>query len=223
MARVRAERAFWRYRLHSTVLDSIGAVILQSRVCEQAVQSGAPDSVVEVRRLQGMLADLEALLRALAASRPTGRALRLSEEIRRLVDQFRRAHPAISVEVTLQESPGRVPHRVLAAATVVLHEALLNAARHAGPCRVQVVLAGIPGGVLLRIRDDGCGFDVRTQPHLSDPSSGRLGLRLMHEHATMAGGRVEVSSAPGRGTQVTLYCPLPAAARRDATRPSPMA
>ncbi len=214
MARVRAERAFWKYRLHSTILDSIGAAILQSRVCEQAVQAGAPDSVTEVRRLQQMLSDLETLTRALAASRPPGRVPRLEDELRRLVEEFRRAHPAVPVDIVVRGSVDRVPRQALTAAAVVLHEALLNAARHAGPCRVQVALEEVGGAVLLRIRDDGRGFDARARPDARD-SSGRLGLRLMREHAAMAGGRVEVSSAPGRGTQVTLYCPLsPAPTRR---------
>jgi signal transduction histidine kinase len=210
MARVQAERAFWRYRLHSTILDSIGAAILQSRVCEQAVQTGAPESVVEVRRLQAMLADLEAMARSLAVSRPGGRVPHLEGELRRLVEEFRRTHPAVPVEVTVRGGVHRVPRPVLTAATVVVHEALLNAARHAGPCRIQVTLEDPPGAVLLRVRDDGRGFDARAQ----EGGGGRLGLRLMREHAAMAGGRVEVSSAPGRGTQVTLYCPLPSTAPR---------
>jgi len=73
-----------------------------------------------------------------------------------------------------------------------------------------VTLEDPPGAVLLRVRDDGRGFDARAQ----EGGGGRLGLRLMREHAAMAGGRVEVSSAPGRGTQVTLYCPLPSTAPR---------
>ena len=58
--------------------------------------------------------------------------------------------------------------------------------------------------MVLLIRDNGRGFDP------ADPSvSKSLGLLGMRERAAMLGGEVKISSAPGKGTSVTAWIPLP--------------
>ena len=60
--------------------------------------------------------------------------------------------------------------------------------------------------LVLLIRDNGRGFDQ------ADPSlSKSLGLLGMRERAAILGGRVNISSAPGKGTTVTAWIPLPSA------------
>jgi signal transduction histidine kinase len=54
------------------------------------------------------------------------------------------------------------------------------------------------------IRDNGRGFD-QADPSLSKP----LGLLGMRERAAILGGQVNISSAPGKGTTVTAWIPLP--------------
>ena len=60
------------------------------------------------------------------------------------------------------------------------------------------------GRLVLRIRDNGRGFDP------ADPSvSKSLGLLGMRERAAILGGQVNISSAPGKGTSVAAWIPLP--------------
>jgi signal transduction histidine kinase len=54
----------------------------------------------------------------------------------------------------------------------------------------------------LRVSDDGRGFDPA-----QDPGEG-FGLESMRERASGLGGRVDVESAPGKGTRITCVCPL---------------
>ena len=56
--------------------------------------------------------------------------------------------------------------------------------------------------VVLEVRDDGAGFDAH-QP----PQQGHLGLRGLSDLVREAGGRLDVTSAPGEGTQVRLEVP----------------
>ncbi|HEX9714585.1 MAG TPA: ATP-binding protein, partial [Desulfurivibrionaceae bacterium] len=58
-------------------------------------------------------------------------------------------------------------------------------------------------GLVLLIRDNGRGFDPA-----NSSSSKSLGLLGMRERAAILGGRVEISSAPGKGTRVTAWIPL---------------
>jgi len=85
----------------------------------------------------------------------------------------------------------------------ILQEALTNVARHAKATRVEVVLQKQRDRLVLRIHDNGRGFDS------ADPvRSKSLGLLGMRERAAILGGAVSVSSTPGKGTTVTAWIPL---------------
>jgi two-component system sensor histidine kinase UhpB len=79
----------------------------------------------------------------------------------------------------------------------VVQEGLSNVARHAAASTVTVDVERPDGGMVVRVRDDGAGF----APGQEDPG---LGLTGMRERAVLAGGRLEVASAPGAGTTVEL-------------------
>jgi signal transduction histidine kinase len=62
--------------------------------------------------------------------------------------------------------------------------------------------------VKLGIKDDGMGFDLAAV-RARRPDS--LGLTGMQERAELAGGRAEVTSAPGKGTRISAVFPVVAA------------
>jgi two-component system, NarL family, sensor histidine kinase UhpB len=86
----------------------------------------------------------------------------------------------------------------------IVQEALANAARHAGAKHLRVNVEIISGNVITRVEDDGAGFDVREM----ESSLPCLGLFSMRERALAVGGTLDVESAPGSGTRVTLSIPL---------------
>ena len=89
----------------------------------------------------------------------------------------------------------------------IFQETLTNVARHARATRAEVVLQKHGDRLVLLIRDNGQGFD-QTAPSLSKS----LGLLGMRERAAILGGAVNISSAPGKGTTVTAWIPLPSLA-----------
>jgi signal transduction histidine kinase len=92
----------------------------------------------------------------------------------------------------------------------LLGEALTNARRHSGAAHVRVRISGSPGTLHMSIADDGRGFDV-DRPH---SATARQGITGMRERAELLGGRLEIRSAPGRGTEVRFDIALDAAAWR---------
>jgi NarL family two-component system sensor histidine kinase LiaS len=84
----------------------------------------------------------------------------------------------------------------------VAQEALANVARHSGAKKTEVDLTYTTDTLSLRVSDDGRGFDPA-----QDPGEG-FGLASMRERASGLGGRVDVESAPGKGTRITCVCPL---------------
>jgi two-component system sensor histidine kinase UhpB len=100
-----------------------------------------------------------------------------------------------------------------------VQEALTNVMRHARAQRVFVALRRHADGLLLRISDDGVGFDpiARTTRTWS---SGGLGLLGMRERLLSVGGALRIESAPGRGTTLEARLPLPASQSLEPLAPS---
>ena len=83
----------------------------------------------------------------------------------------------------------------------IAQEALWNVARHSQAESAEISLDCSSGAAVLSIADDGLGFD----PGMP---TGGLGLRSMRERAQSVGGDLAVESAPGKGTKLTVRCPL---------------
>jgi two-component system sensor histidine kinase DevS len=88
-------------------------------------------------------------------------------------------------------------HQILA----IFREVLSNVARHAHASFVDIVVETIDDLLLLRVRDDGVGFDP------AEPRSGR-GLRNLTQRARLLGGTFTVRSNHGEGTVVECLVPL---------------
>jgi signal transduction histidine kinase len=121
----------------------------------------------------------------------------------RLYLEHNLSSPEISHRVTseLQAEPTPETRTILYR---IAQEALNNVRKHASATRVDVLLAHQDGGVVVRIGDDGVGFDPggidRARP-------GHLGVSSMRERAEIAGGWWRIDSAPGRGTVVEFWVP----------------
>ncbi len=88
----------------------------------------------------------------------------------------------------------------------VLQEALNNIQQHAQASTLRVRLAGSFPWVILRVEDNGVGFDVDRE---RDASDGHMGLRNMEERMRLLGGTMRVRSAPGDGTRLVFEVPQP--------------
>ena len=129
---------------------------------------------------------------ALVRSRPAALAVRSLAESYASRDDFK-------IELIIDDDPGDYPDNVQQCVYRIAQEALANAADHAQPKNVRVVLKREQGCLLLIIRDDGCGFD------LADPANKlHYGLLGMRERAEMIGGSLSVESWVGEGTQVVF-------------------
>ncbi len=88
----------------------------------------------------------------------------------------------------------------------IAQEALTNSGKYAHARRVNVALTFPDGAAQLVVKDNGKGFDPDS---VSGPTrKGRLGLFGMRERAGLLGGSIEISSAPGKGTEVRVQLPL---------------
>ena len=99
----------------------------------------------------------------------------------------------------------------------IFRELLFNMARHSGAKVADVTLEELDGELLVGFADDGRGFDLAAVRDDGGTHT-TLGLRQVEERLGLLGGRLEMTSAPGEGTTITLH--LPRAARiGDVERP----
>jgi signal transduction histidine kinase len=103
--------------------------------------------------------------------------------------------------VVADDVPALPPEQVSAVAGAV-REALTNAGKHGAATRVTVYAEpSDDGGLFCSVKDDGGGYDTAAVPD-------GIGLgRSVRGRMAEVGGRVEVVSAPGFGTEVRLWLP----------------
>ncbi len=115
------------------------------------------------------------------------------------------AHVGIATEFRLQDfRAGSLSPDVETTFYRIAQEALNNAAKHAHPSRIDVVLSARDGQAILIIEDDGIGFDTLG----SDLKTRGMGLMTMRERAALVGATFDIESEPGRGTSIYVRVPL---------------
>jgi len=135
------------------------------------------------------------------------------------------------IEVRLQTGAEPPP---LAGSTLhhlhmMARESVNNALKHARATRITVYVTVERGRLVMRISDNGCGFDVGVE---TKGKSGHFGCIGIRERARKIGATVNWHSAPNQGAVVEMLLPLPApglgssavgpkASRKKAGRASP--
>jgi two-component system CheB/CheR fusion protein len=128
--------------------------------------------------------------------------LGLDAAIRQLINDLQRT-AGLTVRLTSNLGGSvALPNTVATALYRIAQEALRNIVRHARDASVMVNLAATSDEVRLTIHDDGPGMDL-----LAVREKGGLGLVSMRERANLAGGSLEIRSAPGAGTEVMAVVP----------------
>jgi signal transduction histidine kinase len=132
--------------------------------------------------------------------------LGLVEALRSECASFSRRE-GIAVIYRPEDVPSTLSKDVALCVYRVAQEALRNVAKHAAVNDARVVIAASGPELVLRVEDDGVGFDaasVRSEPG--------LGLSSMEERVRLVQGQLTIVSAPGRGTAVEVRVTI---ARRE--------
>ncbi len=87
-----------------------------------------------------------------------------------------------------------------------VRELLWNVVKHAKTSHAIIILERPDGEVQISVSDKGVGFDPAARK--SSPGDGGFGLFNIAERIDLSGGRMEIESARGKGTRVTLIIPI---------------
>ena len=203
------ERGRWARELHDETLQALGAMrmflssaLRGSGTLEHAVRDAVSQLGDEIDKVRALITELRPAALDQIGLGPALEALVLHAEKTQGLE--------VQAEIELPHASGQPPVRLEPelenAVYRVVQEALTNTAKHARAehVRLSVVEAPAEATIEIRVEDDGVGFDQAR-------AGGGFGLVGMRERVEMAGGRMQLTSAPGAGTTVEVS--LPAAPR----------
>ncbi len=193
--------------LHDTLAHSLSAVTVQIEAVRSLWDKQPQKAHDMLEKADATartgLAEARRALQALRASplEDLGLALALQELAQSAADRSG-ARLELRVPDALQ---GCYPNSVEQSVYRIAQETLENAVRHAAASTIGVELREAENELTLCVQDDGEGMDAGS---LDEASEGGLGIRGMQERAALIGGRLEIDSAAGSGTRVTLAVPV---------------
>ncbi|MFD4611414.1 GAF domain-containing sensor histidine kinase [Streptomyces sp. NPDC058440] len=197
------ERSRLAHELHDAVSQKLFSLRLTAQAATALVDRDPARAKGELQQVAALAAEaVDELRAAVVELRPAA----LDEDglvatLRTQIQVLDRAH---SARVTFTARGIRaLPAAQEEAVLRVAQEALHNALRHARADHVDVTLDRRGGGAVLRITDDGTGFD----PKAVRRAGRHLGLVSMRDRASGAGGRLTVESVPGKGTAIEMEVP----------------
>jgi signal transduction histidine kinase/ligand-binding sensor domain-containing protein len=204
-----AERERIARELHDTLLQATHALTLKVHAAAQRVPAcDATRQILEEALVQAdeVMTEGRDRIQDLRRSADSGRGL--SESLARLGQELSTGE-AVDFKVVVEGEARELLPRLRDEAYSICREALLNAFRHARARAIEVQVIYSDADLRIRIRDDGIGFGTSARD--GSASTGHWGLQGMRERAGKVGGRVEIWSRAGAGTEVELVVPAPAA------------
>jgi PAS domain S-box-containing protein len=203
-----AERSRIAQELHDGINQLVASVKMRLRKVESALPDLKPAAREILRRCDSLL-------------------VKVLEENRRIAHNLRpieldnlglaaacasfcqdvQARSDLRIQCRLIPATRRLPSAIELHLFRIVQEAINNIVKHAKAAVVKVELRTRSGSVILKIQDDGQGFDPKaTKP--ANKTLGGLGLTNIRQRALSMEGTCEIVSRPGSGTTITVTAPL---------------
>ncbi|GAU68337.1 two-component histidine kinase [Streptomyces sp. NBRC 110611] len=213
LAAVRAaERLELARELHDLVAHHVTGIVVQARAARfttlDGARAGATFERIEASGGEALGA-MRRLVRVLRENGARTQPLAGLAEVRALTDAFARTGPPVVLSVD-HAMADALPADLAAAVYRIVREALTNIRKHAADATaVRVGLRAVPGGVELRVANDG-GAPARLSEQAA--AGGGFGLAGLTERAAAMGGRLRAGPAAEGGWELTAVLPLDGAA-----------
>jgi signal transduction histidine kinase len=195
--------------LHDETIQSLALLMRQLDDVEGKSSGLSPTFSEELGKARKIaekaVVDLRNFTRALRP--PILDDLGVVASIRRLLVDFTE-RTGVKGQFSLMGEEKRVSRETEVGIYRIAQEALWNVEHHAKAKNVGVSITFRDKDIVLNVTDDGIGFDVPVIIGIKSAAS-RLGLVGMQERAEIFGGRLDITSKPGKGTSVTTYIPIP--------------
>lgn len=193
-----------RNRLARELHDSVSQQLFAASMMMSAINEANPLEDATMKQqlvmIEKMIHQSQLEMRALLLHlRPAALKNKdLKEGIEELLTELRQKVP---MEITWKVEPFKVDKGIEDHLFRILQESISNTLRHAQAKALHVMLIKRDDFVILRVVDDGIGFDVEKA------GSGSYGLQHMQERAQELGGTSKIISLPNQGTRLEVKIP----------------
>ncbi len=194
--------------IHDGPAQMIANAILQLEIVERLTAEDPSRALGEIKDLRKTITEsLREIRRIIFDLRPMILDdLGLAPALRRYITDFTSRH-GLPVEMNVLGKETRLDPIIELALFRIVQEALHNARKHALASKVVVTLGYGVSAVGASIEDNGKGFDLSTISRGVGKSE-KLGIAGMKERAKLLGGSLDIDTAPGRGTKLTVRIPI---------------
>ncbi|WP_342453782.1 sensor histidine kinase [Ammoniphilus resinae] len=188
--------------LHDSVSQQLFAASMMISAMNETTQLGEPRINKQLVMIEKMIhqsqLEMRALLLHLRPAALKGRTLQegIQELLKELVQK-------VSMEVEWKMEPIHLEKGIEDHLFRILQEAVSNTLRHAKANALHLLLIERDGYIIMRLIDDGIGFDVNKA---NKPSS--YGLQNMQERALEIGGQFKIVSLENQGTRIEVKVPV---------------
>lgn len=194
--------------IHDSVCGSLAGIkmLLECRVAR--ARKSPPKSITRLEEIVGHLADTIKETRRIIfqLNGKSNGALDLRKVIFRHIATFQKYYPDIAVNVRFEDTEENFSEEIKLVVFRVVQEALNNIGKHSGARSVDILLKKCASRVLLKVKDNGCGFDARLMES-GQPMQG-IGISGMTERVQLMKGKFKLRSSPGKGTSVLMQIPV---------------
>lgn len=205
---VERERERLGRELHTGIGQLLVAIRLQLEAIASQLTNPAPAVQTALDRIVRLASDAGEQVRSLShrLHPPEWQRLGLESAVQQLWETSG-IPQRFDAQMRIDPLPREPEQEVKVLVYRAVQEALTNLVRHSQATRVEMTLEGGEGRVVLRIADNGIGFDVERFFRAPASVSQGLGLRSLREQAASLGGDFEIRSGAD-GTVLRLSAPF---------------
>jgi PAS domain S-box-containing protein len=206
-ARLQGIREEERTRVAREIHDELGQALTAIKIAVTALlRSVPPDKEAKAQRGESVLKLLDEVIQSVRRIATELRPVVLDElglvaAVEWASEEFQ-ARTGIKCRISLPDADIAIDPECATALFRIFQETLTNVARHANATRVNVRLTKEDGNLTLQVHDNGKGI---SEEQLSAASS--LGILGMRERASLLGGELTITGAPGKGTTAIARIP----------------
>lgn len=197
------ERGRLARELHDSISQQLFAIMMTMASCARMIDKDIDKAkhqfgIIEVIAAQAQ-AEMRALLLHLRPVQLEGK--QITEALRELLSELKQKHPVDYIwEI---EDIDDLPIGFEAHLFRISQEALSNALRHSHATRIELSLKQHKSTIVMRITDNGKGFDTR-----GERATSSMGLSNIEERTQEMGGMWEIISTEDKGTAIEIRVPL---------------
>ncbi|MBL7946352.1 MAG: sensor histidine kinase [Flavobacteriales bacterium] len=196
------ERARVSKELHDHVGHLLGTIKHQLGQLEEQVADVRSEQTAQYRKVTGLLDNAAGALRRISHDMAAATLNRfgLEKALKDLRDTIH-INGRLQVELNTYGLEHPLERGVEIAVYRIIQEAVSNVLKHAQANEMSIAVTHAPGRMSVLVSDNGQGFDTNQTSH-------GVGLANIRSRAAALGAQVQIDSAPGKGTTISVECPV---------------